>query len=877
VGTCKVEGKHSTTGTGSSTHKSQDRLKNSTKGGLQMVTLDNSSQGEGVQITGKSLFQHQIDATAKLNELFTFKDSNSKAGILVFPTGAGKTFTTVKWIGDAVLPKNIKVLWLAHTFHLLDQAYETFKDYEPWVQHRSSLNIRRVSSHPSHDKPATIDWTSDDIVLISTQTAISNWETKAVDNQNLKVITNFERFVRSCTNSRLMVVLDEAHHAPAYGCRNLLLQIRETVPSVYFLGLTATPTYTDEKKRGWLNKIFTEKIVYQAPYGELVAQKILATPRFIQMPTGREYIVSDAQYEKLVEQHRDVEEIIQKLADDRGRNDFIVDTYVKHSSDYGKTLMFADRWYQCVYLKDKLEAAGIKTDAIYHHVDADPGSAEARNKRTSDDNKRILEEFKKNNLEVLINVKMLTEGTDVPDIKTVFVTRQTASSILMTQMIGRGLRGEKAGGGPGKSEANIVLFVDDWKRLIKWADPILDGGTEVETPSQMRYPLHYISIRLIEEIVKQINSGIVFPLRPYLYYLPIGWYQTDVTVDTSEGEAEEMQRVQDFVMVYEHTKPKFEGFIDQLQSGLSDDWARERLEREWMDQQADQWVIDYFDTDEDDIGGQLRNDLVKLARHVAQNDSPPTYYAFSQRDQHDLDKLAKDAVDKGSSDIDQWKLLDRLFSEPGSLWQFFYKNFDRFHTAFEGAKRRYIYQQMGLKRPENPPDPPTGDELTEDEKEQILKRDKYTCQACGAVGKRFRLQVDHIIPKFLGVNNHSNNLQTLCKKCNSIKGIQEINFKNYSTQLPGPKEWAVDLQFSPKNEAERASLTRLVNFFYHCQAVCEIRMHKRSSGKYYNRWEIELYEGNNPEWLLRHKAALLHQIALWGFDHVSDITITNAG
>jgi superfamily II DNA or RNA helicase len=53
---------------------------------------------------------------------------------------------------------------------------------------------------------------------------------------------------------------------------------------------------------------------------------------------------------------------------------------------------------------------------------------------------------------------MLTEGVDIPDVKTVFLTRQTTSSILLTQMIGRALRGEKAGG-INKDVANIVMFI----------------------------------------------------------------------------------------------------------------------------------------------------------------------------------------------------------------------------------------------------------------------------------------------------------------------------------------------------------------------------------------------------------------------------------
>jgi superfamily II DNA or RNA helicase len=41
---------------------------------------------------------------------------------------------------------------------------------------------------------------------------------------------------------------------------------------------------------------------------------------------------------------------------------------------------------------------------------------------------------------------MLTEGVDLPSAGTVFLARPTASDILLSQMTGRALRGEPAGG-----------------------------------------------------------------------------------------------------------------------------------------------------------------------------------------------------------------------------------------------------------------------------------------------------------------------------------------------------------------------------------------------------------------------------------------------
>ena len=122
----------------------------------QSIDLEQLRQ-DNPRVVHKTPFEHQRDAFEKLNELFTFNDQEHKAGILVLPTGAGKTFTSVNWICRNVLPKNVKVLWLAHTGHLLEQAYDTFKSNLLQVPQRQSINIRLVSSDPEHSNASQID------------------------------------------------------------------------------------------------------------------------------------------------------------------------------------------------------------------------------------------------------------------------------------------------------------------------------------------------------------------------------------------------------------------------------------------------------------------------------------------------------------------------------------------------------------------------------------------------------------------------------------------------------------------------------------------------------------------------------------------------
>ncbi len=55
-------------------------------------------------------------------------------------------------------------------------------------------------------------------------------------------------------------------------------------------------------------------------------------------------------------------------------------------------------------------------------------------------------------------------------------------------------------------------------------------------------------------------------------------------------------------------------------------------------------------------------------------------------------------------------------------------------------------------------------------REEVFRRDGYTCQMCGASkDDGAKLELDHIIPVAQGGTNDLNNLQTLCRECNQNK------------------------------------------------------------------------------------------------------------
>ena len=57
----------------------------------------------------------------------------------------------------------------------------------------------------------------------------------------------------------------------------------------------------------------------------------------------------------------------------------------------------------------------------------------------------------------------------------------------------------------------------------------------------------------------------------------------------------------------------------------------------------------------------------------------------------------------------------------------------------------------------------------------ILERDNYTCKLCGNSTKlepNLLLEIDYIIPISKGGMTELNNLQTLCWRCNRVKGAK---------------------------------------------------------------------------------------------------------
>ena len=727
-------------------------------------------------------YEHQKKAMEALDKM---NQEASYSTLVVLPTGGGKTYTASMWLLKNAIDKRKKILWIAHRQMLLDQAAESFQKfaYTEVVPHISSFCFRIVSGASSHDRTSDIR-PGDNLLIVSKDSIGRN-------------IDRLDQWLKG--EKELYLIVDEAHHSTAKTYRKVIDYVKAKVPNLKLIGLTATPFRTAEEEQGLLAKIYTDGIsdgrvvhgdvgiTYQIGLKELINRQILAKPIFESFYTDEEYGDSlgvDA-WESI--QHLDVlpDEVAQQMADSAARNKLIVETYKAKQNDYGQTILFAVNVVHAIQLTSLFKKAGIKADFIVSSVkDAITGVTISR-----EDNERKLEDYRNGKLQVLINVNILTEGVDLPKTKTVFLARPTVSSILMTQMGGRALRGTAAGG---TASAYIVSFVDHWNEHIAWVNPesLFDGNNDFQDNESERAKrdLRMIAISKIEEFAAILDDAVdttALEKVPFEQRIPVGMYAFTYLEENGMDHAYQ-------VMVYDSTQNAYKNLMDALPSLFKSFGATEEYLTEAQLDEMEAQCRDSFFCGEM-IPPYERKDVLNILKYYAQYEAVPQFYTFAEVDRSKLDvsKIAQHIWDEDMGERKRTEYID-------SLWE---SSDDNMLRLFFGRKLYFLRQlnielmklshpdiyddenniKYGTRALEDLPlheigkiNPALEKELRDQAFEKAKDADgNYRCACCGVADKsRIYFQVDHIVPMNNGGKSVVENLQILCRQCNGTKGDQ---------------------------------------------------------------------------------------------------------
>jgi len=380
------------------------------------------------------LFEHQRKAVKNVTIALSHEPNRV---LLHMPTGSGKTRTAMNVISEHFRNSDAGlVIWLANSEELCEQAASEFETAWKYLGDRD-LPVYRLWGGNNID----VDLMHDGFVVAGMA-------------QMFSVAKRSHQYISKLGRKAALVVMDEAHQATAPTYKLVLDALVEPFPHTMLLGLSATPgrTWNNPQADEELSEFFSRRKVtlevpgYDSPVEYLVKEGYLARikPKPLLHESGINLTQQDNDF---IQEHFELpSSILVALATDEARNLKIIGEIESLVKRHRRIILFALSVTHSELLATVLQLRGIRANSVSSNT-------------PSQDRKEILESYKGDGSEtqVLCNYGVLSTGFDAPQTSAAVIARPTESLVLYSQMVGRAIRGTKAGG---NSEAEIVTVVD---------------------------------------------------------------------------------------------------------------------------------------------------------------------------------------------------------------------------------------------------------------------------------------------------------------------------------------------------------------------------------------------------------------------------------
>jgi len=383
---------------------------------------------------GYALFPYQRSVASRA---FDLMNRDPRRLLVHMPTGAGKTRTTMHLIARHLTAREpTLVLWLAYSDELCEQAASEFE--RAW-QSLGNREIAVARLWGVYD-PDTADMR--DGLIVAGLSKVYARTKRSID------------FIARLADKTSLVIIDEAHQAVADTYRLVLETVFSKQPTTALLGLTATPgrTWDDITADLELAEFFARQKVcieipgYTNPMEYLIDEGFLARPSFTPLHYDGGVQVTPEDIRDMARALDIPDRILKALAEDAKRNLHIIFTIERLMERHDRVIVFAATVQHADLLSAVLCARGH--------------SAASVTSRTGlTDRKRAIARFRSGTegSMVLCNYGVLTTGFDAPRTSAAVIARPTKSLVLYSQMVGRAIRGPRAGG---NTDAEIVTVVD---------------------------------------------------------------------------------------------------------------------------------------------------------------------------------------------------------------------------------------------------------------------------------------------------------------------------------------------------------------------------------------------------------------------------------
>lgn len=309
-------------------------------------------------------------------------NSNSKNGLVILPTGSGKSVVIAKILE----PLEGKTIVLQPSKEILEQNFEKFSNYGKASIYSASAGQKRI-----------------DKVTFCT----------------IGSIINKKHLFKGLEN----ILIDECHLVNSDA--GMYQEFIRSFPNVKVLGLTATPYRLEQTTEGpqltFLTRsnprIFDNVLYY-------VQNDLLFNSGFLAELEYYNFDVIDRS----------------KLEVNSSGTDFTQNSLKRYYKSIDMPLRIAKTAYSILKKRKNILIFCSLIDEAISVSKKIPGSAVLTGETKKEDRERILSQFKNGTIRCLINVGVLTTGFDYPALEAVLMARSTMSLSLYYQIVGRVMR-----------------------------------------------------------------------------------------------------------------------------------------------------------------------------------------------------------------------------------------------------------------------------------------------------------------------------------------------------------------------------------------------------------------------------------------------------
>lgn len=211
-----------------------------------------------------------------------------------------------------------------------------------------------------------------------------------------------------------ILIVDEAHRIRTGMYERTLVDMVAANPNIVVIGFTATPERYDGKPLGAIFQV----LVQVSTHGEMVQQRYL-------VPSSYKYPLNVDLTGVKIRAGDYIDSELENIYTDEVLN-AIVDQWEKLGGREKKTIFFTiNRKTQAHFLAEILRGRGFMAESIVSDTD---------------DRVELLEDFKNNHYQVLVNVNLFTEGVSIDDVECIVLAFATQSATKYVQAASRGAR-----------------------------------------------------------------------------------------------------------------------------------------------------------------------------------------------------------------------------------------------------------------------------------------------------------------------------------------------------------------------------------------------------------------------------------------------------